>query len=114
MPPAIETILFEGQPYTDLDSLWNALYRSYNTAENCPIDYRFLNEIPQCNNIEWSLFTAQEFRDAIAKYFSLFSPGPDYVSWRHIKPIIADDKCLRKFIQIANAYIILDIRMQPQ
>jgi len=43
--PAIKTIYHEGQPCNDLPTLWNALHNSYNSAQNRPIDTRFLDGI---------------------------------------------------------------------
>lgn len=106
--PAIETITFEGQPCNDLNSLQDALHNSYNSAENHPIDYRFLSKIPQLNTFEWLLFTNQEFKDAIAKCSPFSTLGPDHISQRHLKPIIAKEYCLDKFVDIANACISLE------
>jgi len=101
--PSIETISYEGQPCNTLPSLWNALHHSYNSAANCPVNLDILNDIPQCNAIEWLPFSKQEFRDAIAKCSASSTPGPNHISWRHLKPIVADDKCLEKIVCIANA-----------
>ena len=43
--PAIEAINHDGQPCLTLDSLWNALHNSFNTALNCQVDLNILNEI---------------------------------------------------------------------
>lgn len=43
--PAIETIKFNGHPYNQLDELQQALYQSYNTAQNRLINLQLLNEI---------------------------------------------------------------------
>jgi len=49
--PAIESISYENCPCT-LPDLWNALHKSYNSAENRPVNTRFLNELPQADGIE--------------------------------------------------------------
>ena len=103
--PAIETIYHKGQPCNNLSTLWNALHNSYNSAENRPIDTRFLDGISQCNDIEWPPFTDQEFVDAIAKCSNTSSPGPDHVTWRHIKHLTSDKTCLSKIVNIANTCI---------
>jgi len=43
---AIEAISYEGHPCNSLLDLWQALYESYNSAEDRPINDCFLNEIP--------------------------------------------------------------------
>ena len=104
--PTIESILYEGQPCNTLPDLWHALHSSYNSAENRPINASFLNEIPQADQILWLPFSKQEFTDA--KCSSLSTPSPDHISWRHLKSLITNDRCLQKIIQIANACIDLE------
>ena len=48
----IEAIYYEEQLCNNLSALWNALHNSYNSAENRPINTRFLEGINQCNDIE--------------------------------------------------------------
>ena len=105
---AIKSITFKGQPCNSLPSLWNALHSSYNSAENHTINTRFLSKVPQCKAFEWPSFSRQKFKDTIAKCSSFSTPGPDHVSWRHLRPIINNDKCLKKIVCIANACIILE------
>ena len=100
--PAVEAISYEGHPCNSLSDLWQALHRSYNPAEDRPINERFLNEISQSDTIEWPPFSQQELRDAIAKCSSHSAPGPDHISWRHLKFIISNDNCIKKILQIAN------------
>ena len=100
--PAVEAISYEGHPCNSLSDLWQALHRSYNPAEDRPINERFLNKIPQSDTIEWPPFSQQELRDALAKCSSHSAPGPDHISWRHLKFIISNDNCIKKILQIAN------------
>jgi len=88
--PTIESILYEDQPCNMLPELWHALHSSYNSAENRPINVSFLNKIPQADQIQWLSFSKQEFKDAIAKCSSLSTPGPDHISWRHLKSLITN------------------------
>jgi len=106
--PTIESILYEGQPCNTLPDLWHTLHSSYNSAKNRPINASFLNEIPQADQILWPPFSKQEFTDAIAKCSSSSTPGPDYISWKYLKSLITNDRCLQKIVQIANACIDLE------
>jgi len=103
--PAIETIYHEEQPCNNLMTLWDALHSSYNSAENRPINTRFLDRTNQCDIIDWPPFTRQEFIDAIDKCLNSLSPGPDHVIWRHLKPLITDKTCLNKIVNLANMCI---------
>jgi len=106
--PAIKSIMFKGQPCNSLPSLWKGLHSLYNLAENYTIDTRFLSKVPQCKAFEWPPFSRQEFKNAIAKYSSSSTPGPDHISWRHLRPLINNDKCLGKIVCIANTCITLE------
>ena len=103
--PAIKTITYEERPCNMLPSLWNALYCSYNSATNQLVNLTIFNDLPKCDNIDWPPFSEQEVRNAIAKCSSLSTPGPDHISWRHLKPIVANNECLGKIVTIANTCI---------
>jgi len=106
--PAIKSISYENQSYNTLSDLWYALHNSYNSAENRPVDTCFLNEVPQANPINWPAFSKQEFKDAIAKCSSSFVPGPNHISWKHLKTLFSSDLCLEKIVNVANACINLE------
>jgi len=109
--PTIESILYEGQSCNILPDLWHALHLSYNSAKNRPINASFLNKTPQANQILWLPFSKQEFKDAIAKCSSSLTPGLDYISWRYLKSLITNNRCLLKIIQIAN--MCIDLKFWP-
>ena len=50
----------------------------------------------------WFSFSIEEFKSAIVKSSNLFIPSLDKVFWKHLKVIVKDDKCLKKFVNIAN------------
>ena len=47
----------------------------------------------------------EEFRLALVNCNNLSTPGPDKLSWSHLKIILKDDNCLNFIINITNAYI---------
>jgi len=96
--PAIGSISYENCLCNTLLDLWNTLHKSYNSAENRPVNTRFLNELPQVDGIEWPPFSSQEFRDAIAKCSLSSTLGPDHVSWRHLKALISHNTCLERLV----------------
>ena len=104
----IKSISYENWPCSTLSDLWHTFHLSYNSVENRPINTAFLSEISQADLIKWPPFSKQEFRDAIAKCLSLLAPRSNYISWRHLKSLITNERCLEKFIHIANACINLE------
>jgi len=79
----------------------------FNTALHHQVDVEILNEIPEKPTSPWPSFSKKEFRITIASCNNASAPGPDKLSWSHLKIILKDDKCLGIIISIANACIEL-------
>ena len=47
----------------------------------------------------------EEFRLPLVNCNNSSTPGPDKLSWSHLKIILKDDNCLNFIINITNAYI---------
>ena len=105
--PAIKAIKYNGQPCIKLDNLWDTLHDSFNSTYSHKVDIQLLNEIPNKNIKTWLLFSRKELINAIEKCNNLSAPGPDKLSWSHIKKIIKNDKYIIKSIDIANTCIDL-------
>jgi len=105
--PAIEAITHDGQPCLTLDSLWNALHNTFNTAFNCQVDLNIINEIEYKPSQNWFPFSKEEFKSAISKCSNVSAPGPDKLTWHHLKFIIKHDSCLTNIVNIANSCINL-------
>jgi len=76
-------------------------------AQKQQINPDIIDEIPTRNITIWTSFSVKEFRSSIVKYNNSLTPGPDKVSWKHLKAIIKDDMYLNNFVNIANIYINL-------
>jgi len=87
----------------DLEDLWQAFYSSFNTAQFCQIDESVLNKLDLYSSSLWTLFSEEEFTSAIVKCNNTLAPGPDKLSWGHLKHIIKDKTYLKNIIAIANA-----------
>ena len=106
--PVIETIQYEGRLCIELKDLWTALHNSFNSARTREIDIHILDDILSKPMEEQNSFAKQELINAIEKYNNLSAPGPDKLTWSHIKLIIKDEKSIAKLIDIANACIELE------
>jgi len=58
--------------------------------------------------IDWPPFSKEDFRSTINKCNNLSAPGPDHVSWKHLKVVIEDNKYLLYIINIANTCINIE------
>jgi len=66
------------------------------------IDENILDEITSFLSFTWVLFLEEEFTIAIAKYNNSSTPGPDKLSWSHLKHVLKDKLCLMNIIKITN------------
>jgi len=105
--PPREAIQYNGQPCHTMPELWDALHNTYNSAEDRPCDLSVLDELPDLLAWEWAPFSVLELMEALAACSSLSSPGPDHVTWVHLKNIVAEPLCLNVFIKLANACLMV-------
>ena len=99
----METIKYDNHLCLSLNSLWNALHSSFNMALHHQVDINILNKIRNKQSITWAPFSKEEFKTAINSYNNSSTPGPDKLSWSHLKSVLKHDDCLTNIIKIANA-----------
>jgi len=104
---AIKAITYNRQSCLTLDSLWNVLHNTFNTALNRQVDLNIINKIENKPSQNWSLFSKNEFRSAISKCSNLSVLELDKLTWCHLKFIIKDNSCLTNIVNIADACINL-------
>ena len=73
----------------------------------CQVDLSILNEVECKPSQRWSPFSRTEFKSAISKCNDSSAPGPDKLTWCHLKLIIKNDECLSNIIDIADSCINL-------
>ena len=105
--PATEAIKFNSQPCITPDSLWGALHNMFNHTINCQVNVDILNEIENKSTSLWEPFSKLEFRNVISKCNNSSAPGPDKITWRHLKHVLKQEECLLNIINIANVCINL-------
>jgi len=102
---AIESIKYNNCQCLKIEDLWNALHSTFNTALHHQVNVDILDELADKPTSLWPIFSKEEFRLALVNYNNLSAPGPDKLSWSHLKIILKDDNCLNFIINIANACI---------
>ena len=105
--PAIETIKYNNQQYLDINNLWNTLHSTFNMALHQQVDINILDEITNKPTSPWHAFSKEEFRFALSSCNNSSVPGPDKLTWSHLKNILKDNECLNIIIHIANTCIEL-------
>ena len=106
--PTTEAIKYDNQPCLFPNSLWRALYSSFNTALHRQVDVEVLEEIGNKLMTFWNLFSKEEFRQAINKCNNSSVPELDKLMWQHLKSILKQNNCLNNITNIADVCIILE------
>ncbi|CAA7268148.1 unnamed protein product [Cyclocybe aegerita] len=101
--PPCEAIRNGDQPCHDMDDLWDALYGTYNSASGREYDASVLDELPDEPVREWADFSEHELLSALKGCSNSSAPGPDHVTWVHLKELLKDKHVLVLFIMLANA-----------
>jgi len=104
---AVEAIKYNNQLCLSLDSLWNALYSSFNITLYRQVNTNILDKIGNKQTSIWALFSKGEFNITLGSCNNLSTPGPDKLLWRHLKSIMNDSDCITNVIKIANVCIDL-------
>ena len=105
--PTTEAIKYEGNPCITTKCLWKALHTTFNSALYHQIDEEVLNEIRSKPTLIWVPFSKEEFQQALIKCNNSSAPGPDKLTWCHLKTILKQDTCLIHIINIVDASINL-------
>ena len=106
--PTIKTIKYNNQQCLDINNLWNALHSTFNTALHQQVDINILDEITNKSIFPWPTFSKEEFRFVLSSCNNSSVPGPDKLTWSHLKSILKDDECLNIIIHITNICIELE------
>jgi hypothetical protein len=101
--PPMESISFRDKLCNTLDSLWNALHSTYNVASGCKCEMESLNKWPAFPEREWLDFTPNEVQVALGACAKNSAPGPDHITWSHLKLLLGDMETCAKVVDLANA-----------
>ncbi|KAF8645572.1 hypothetical protein AX14_009209, partial [Amanita brunnescens Koide BX004] len=85
-PPKYSTILRDGKPINDVEALFDTMHAHFSTspAEE-HISWEALNNVPQLEVRSFPMISQKEIWDALRPTNNSSAPGPDHVTWRHLK-----------------------------
>src|SRR5262249_51414047 len=104
---AVDAIHYQDRPCHTLPDLWNGLHSTYNATSDCPIAANVLEGSPEFADCSWTAFSSLELKEAIQLCSNNSAPGPDHVTWQHLKYLTALDGCCDVFLFNANACVSL-------
>ncbi|KAJ3560736.1 hypothetical protein NP233_g10643 [Leucocoprinus birnbaumii] len=103
--PAVEAIRYQGKLCHDLPDLWNALHGTYNAAAGRPVNADILQEAPSFPARDWRLFSFLELKESLSACAGNLAPGPNHITWSHLKDIVSNEECANLLLRLANACI---------
>ncbi|KAF8695033.1 hypothetical protein AX14_001893 [Amanita brunnescens Koide BX004] len=89
-PPKFSTILRDGEPIPDVETLFDTMHGHFSkSAASDHISWEAVNDIPQQPIRSFPLISLKEIWDALRPTKNNSAPGPDHVTWRHLKLAIS-------------------------
>ena len=87
-PPKYSTILNHGQPIQSMPELFATMHSHFSSALDNSVDDAFIDNIPQEPTRDWPPISVAEIRDMLWMTSNCSAPGPDNISWHHLKAIM--------------------------
>ncbi|KAF8641265.1 hypothetical protein AX14_009972, partial [Amanita brunnescens Koide BX004] len=85
-PPKYSTILKDGQPIPDVETLFDTMHEHFSTSPAADhVSWSAIDSIPQRPTRSFPLISLKEIWDALRPTSNSSAPGPDHVTWRHVK-----------------------------
>ncbi|KAF8663357.1 hypothetical protein AX14_006994, partial [Amanita brunnescens Koide BX004] len=85
-PPKYSTILRDGNPIPDVETLFDTMHSHFSTSPAMDnISWDAINDIPQRPIRSFPIISLKEIWDALHPTSNSSAPGPDHVTWRHLK-----------------------------
>ncbi|KAF8662812.1 hypothetical protein AX14_006997, partial [Amanita brunnescens Koide BX004] len=85
-PPKYSTIRRNGQPIPDVHTLFDTMHNHFSTSTATEhVSWAAIERIPQRPVRDFPLISLKEIWDALRPTANGSAPGPDHVTWRHLK-----------------------------
>ena len=85
-PPKYSTIRQNGQPIPDVHTLFDTMHDHFSTSTATEhVSWAAIEKIPQRPTRDFPLISLKEIWDALRPTTNGSAPGPDHVTWRHLK-----------------------------
>ncbi|KAF8689775.1 hypothetical protein AX14_003166 [Amanita brunnescens Koide BX004] len=86
LPPKYSTILRDGNPIGDVETLFDTMHTHFSTSSAAEhISWDAIDSIPQLEVRSFPTISQKEIWDALCPTTNSSAPGPDHVTWRHLK-----------------------------
>ncbi|KAF8677922.1 hypothetical protein AX14_004740, partial [Amanita brunnescens Koide BX004] len=87
-PPKFSVIKDNDAPVPSMPALFDLMHNHFSSASShTPPSDIFLDSLPQLPVREWPKISTQEISDMLKLTSNSSAPGPDFVTWHHLKQI---------------------------
>ncbi|PPR04569.1 hypothetical protein CVT26_002446, partial [Gymnopilus dilepis] len=100
--------VYNGRPCHEMGDLWDALHNTYNAASDRTYDVSCLDELEDTPVRDWVEFSSSELKDALHACSNNSAPGPDHITWKHLKVLVTDPEVSQVLLALANACLRWD------
>ena len=102
--PFMEAITFRGRPCLSSDVVWSALHIMFNSVLDWDTDVSWVFPgLPVRDKHPWLDFSLAEMMEVLARSLGWSAPGPDHLTWTHLKCLMAWEEVASLLLWIANA-----------
>ncbi|KAF8643063.1 hypothetical protein AX14_009646, partial [Amanita brunnescens Koide BX004] len=85
-PPKYSTILRNGEAIGDVETLFDTMHSHFSTSPAAEhISWEAIENIPRLETRSFPAISQKEIWDALRPTTNSSAPGPDHVTWRHLK-----------------------------
>ncbi|KAF8693924.1 hypothetical protein AX14_002235 [Amanita brunnescens Koide BX004] len=85
-PPKYSTILRNGEPIDGVEMLFDTMHTHFSTSPATEhVSWEALENVPQLEVRSFPAISQKEIWDALRPTVNSSAPGPDHVTWRHLK-----------------------------
>ena len=85
-PPKYSTIKRDGQAIENVATLFDTMHKHFSTSlTEDDISWEAVDSVPQHDARSFPLISLKELWDALRPTSNSSAPGPDHVTWRHVK-----------------------------
>ena len=100
----MEAITFKGQPCLSSDAVWSTLHTMFNSALDWDTDVSWVfSGLLVRDEHPWLAFSLAEMSEVLAQCSGRSAPGPDNLTWTHLKCLMAREEVAALFLWIINA-----------
>ena len=93
-PPSFSTITDNGRPIPDMATLFDIMHWHFSLAADNSVSETFLASIPQIPQRSRPLISPHEIGEMLALTSNSSAPGPDHITWSHLKQILNQEQVL--------------------